>query len=340
MDPPAVGDVALGTPPAELAGPQMAAAKGEWSSVLERLEALKRDIQRGPVDVKVHAEVLAARAHLAAGEAPQATAAYRKAVNGFNGAAKKLNNQLTAMDKSSQYEVRLATMMQNFGEALFFLAEDKRAKLDAIVPPPYEGPANEAQVARHFDKKIDRFSKQWVQTMDKAMKEYLRVEALEPAPKVWVVAAAARKAQMLEAHHDRLVGLQAPGGWASAAPAPAAGAAPAGAAAPAGSASAAPSAASPSAASPSAAPPPEAAALKVFEARKAQAVEAARASTKEAFQACADAAGGQDSVFARYCLAWLGKPLPSTPLPQPAAPPAPPTAPPATPSAAASAAAP
>jgi tetratricopeptide (TPR) repeat protein len=321
LPPPSIADVARPAPPAELAAAQAAIVEQHWKKVVDEIEAAKDAIRRGPLDLRVHADVMSALAHHMLGDEARATAGYRKAVGSFAGASKKLQQQLGKQD-----DARLAAMNFAFGEALFHLAEAKRAKVEAMEIAPYDGDADPVKVKRYFEKRVDLWVKQRQRGIDDAVKEYAKIEALEPAPEVWLVAASARKAQMLSELHDALDAMKPPSEWAAAsAPAPAPATPPAGAPA--------------STSTPPATPPaenPAKLAHDEFETRRRALLDEVGAQAKEAYVACDALAAGKDSVFARYCMAWLGKPLPKTPPPKPV----PAAAPAAEPAAAAPAAAP
>lgn len=340
MPPPSPADVARPAPPAELAAAHVAVTEQRWKKVLEELAAAKDAIRRGPIDLRIHAEVMEGLAHQMLGDEAKATASYRKALGSFAGASKKLQQQIGKQD-----DERITAMSFAFGEALFQLAEAKRVKVDAIELPPYDGDADPAKVKKYFESKVGFFVRQREKAIADAMKEYAKVEAVDPPPEAWLVAVAARKAQMADDLHDTVEAMKAPPEWAqTSAPVPAA--VPAAKAPPAKSPAAPPTAPPAPAAGPAAGEKAKQddtkQALEAFQSQRKATLDALAAKAKEAYVACEQRAAAKDTIFARYCMASLGKPVPKTPPPKPQTPKAaaPKAAAPATPAKAAPPAAP
>ena len=83
------------------------------------------------------------------------------------------------------------------GEAHFFFAEEKRAKVEAVSFPAYKGPGTKEAVLKHINTKV----KDWIQKkkplIDDASAEYKKIVDLQPLPPPkWVIAGGARVGSM------------------------------------------------------------------------------------------------------------------------------------------------
>jgi hypothetical protein len=91
----------------------------------------------------------------------------------------------------------LGRALEAVGEALFFTAEEKKAKVDKIAFPEYKGPGTKEGVIKHIQTKV----KDWIgkkrPLIDEASAEYIKIVNLQPVPPPrWVIAAGSRVGDM------------------------------------------------------------------------------------------------------------------------------------------------
>jgi hypothetical protein len=92
---------------------------------------------------------------------------------------------------------RLGRALEAVGEALFFTAEEKKARVDKIAFPEYKGPGTKEGVIKHIQTKV----KDWIgkkrPLIDEASTEYIKIVNLQPVPPPrWVIAAGSRVGDM------------------------------------------------------------------------------------------------------------------------------------------------
>ncbi len=289
VEPPSLADIRRPAPPKDLEAVAKALSEKKWQGALDALDAKKDAIVQAPVDVRVRARAMRGMAHVMLDDTKSAMTEYRKVMNYWQTAAKKLEQQIGKKDEEA-FNKRLEAMNGCFAEALFVLAEEKRAKASAIELQPYDGPAEADKVKKHFDGKVAQWLRLREKAVDKAAKEYGKVESLKPAaPAAWLVASASRVAQMRSELHDALAANEAPEDWAKEAPKPAPAAADGGAPAPADS--------------------PAKAAFEQFNTSLKEALEPLATKTMEAFNKCDEVtpADAKDDLAAKYCKSWLEK---------------------------------
>jgi hypothetical protein len=92
---------------------------------------------------------------------------------------------------------RLGRALEAVGEATFFFAELKKAKVDKVEFPAFKGPGNKEAVLKHIQTKV----KEWIMKkrplIDDASAEYKKIVDLQPVPPPrWVIAAGSRVGEM------------------------------------------------------------------------------------------------------------------------------------------------
>lgn len=92
---------------------------------------------------------------------------------------------------------RMRRSLDAAGEALFFMAEQKRAEADKVRMPEYQGDGSTVSVMRFVNKKVAEFVKKKRPAIEDAEKVYQQILGLQPMPPPrWVVAAAQRVGTM------------------------------------------------------------------------------------------------------------------------------------------------
>ena len=92
---------------------------------------------------------------------------------------------------------RLGRALESVGEALFFFAEEKKSKVDAVKFPEYKGKNDKESVLKHINVKV----KEWIgkkrPLIETASAEYKKIVDLQPAPPPkWVIAAGSQVGSM------------------------------------------------------------------------------------------------------------------------------------------------
>ncbi|MGC4066062.1 MAG: hypothetical protein QM784_15705 [Polyangiaceae bacterium] len=92
---------------------------------------------------------------------------------------------------------RLGRALEAVGEALFYFAEEKKSKVDAVKFPEYKGKGSKEEVLKHINVKV----KDWIgkkrPLIESATAEYKKIVDLQPVPPPrWVIAAGSRVGQM------------------------------------------------------------------------------------------------------------------------------------------------
>jgi hypothetical protein len=92
---------------------------------------------------------------------------------------------------------RVGRALTAVGEAMFFFAEQKRAKVDKIVFPEYKGPGSLEDVKKHINTKVKDWILKKKPAIDEATAEYKKVVDLQPVPPPqWVIASGSRVGTM------------------------------------------------------------------------------------------------------------------------------------------------
>lgn len=142
------------------------------------------------VDYQVLVYALLGHARHMTHEMPLATQNYRRVLSKW-GPFNKLGKKLSKGSPEEKHRYVLG--MEAFGEALFFLAERKRTKLDDIHAPSFDQEDTPAMVKMFADGKMAGFLARCEQVIKGAKKEYQKVLDLKPEPpKRWAVATHSR----------------------------------------------------------------------------------------------------------------------------------------------------
>jgi len=93
---------------------------------------------------------------------------------------------------------RLAKALNAVGEAFFFAAEERRkAEVDTLKFPAYQGPGDKATVVKHIQTKVKDWYEKKKAAIEKVEPEYIKILELKPVPPPkWVIAAGSRAGLM------------------------------------------------------------------------------------------------------------------------------------------------
>jgi hypothetical protein len=173
--------------------------KKDWASVIKRLGGGMAVIDRqATLDIRVQAHALLARAYLNTKRGPNASTEYGKVAATWKEPEKAVNEIKSIKDEGDDAKTRrLGRALEAVGEALFFFAEQKKDKVDAVKFPEYKGKGSKEEVQKHINVKV----KEWIgkkrPLIDAATAEYTKVVNLQPVPPPrWVIASGSRVGQM------------------------------------------------------------------------------------------------------------------------------------------------
>ena len=175
------------------------AEKKEWAKVVKYLRGNMRFIDtKATLDVRVQSYALLGRSMVMQKKARQAAPDYGKVVGIWKDpkAAAAQIMSIKGEDEMSKTR-RLGRALEAVGEALFYFAEQKREKVDAVKFPEYKGPGDKEKVLTHINTKVADWIKKKKPLIEDASGEYKKIIDLQPAPPPrWVIAAGSRVGQM------------------------------------------------------------------------------------------------------------------------------------------------
>jgi len=173
--------------------------KKDWNNVEKRLGSSMKMIDgKATLDIVAQAHALLARADIKLGKETLAVREY-KAVVGLwsdpNAAVAKIQGIPGEDDGSKQR--RLGRALEAVGEAMFYFADQDKAKVDKLKFPEYKGNNSKEDVLKHIGTKV----KDWIvkkrPLIEKASGEYKKIVDLQPVPPPrWVIAAGSRVGEM------------------------------------------------------------------------------------------------------------------------------------------------
>ncbi|MBS2011650.1 MAG: tetratricopeptide repeat protein [Deltaproteobacteria bacterium] len=176
------------------------AEKEEWEKARAALAGSISQIDRAAPDIQVQAHATHARALAKLGKVAEAQREYTRVRSLWTDPASaeaKIRAAYPGED-DAQKDRRLGRALDAVGEALFFLADQRRiAEVEPIKFPEYRGAGDKASVKAHIETKV----KEWLQkkraAIEKVEPEYAKILALEPAPPPkWIIAAGSRSGLM------------------------------------------------------------------------------------------------------------------------------------------------
>ncbi|HTV19297.1 MAG TPA: hypothetical protein VMG12_11515, partial [Polyangiaceae bacterium] len=172
------------------------AEKEQWKDVSDKLSAaIKMIDSQATLEVKVQAHALLGLAHQKLNKLPAAQGEYAKVVSTWKD-PQKASESIIRGDNDAGPR-RLAKALDAVGEAMFFFAEKKREKLDALKFPEYKGRGETADVKKHIDTKVKAWIEKKRPLLVETELEYKKIVDLQPVPSPqWVIAAGSRVGSM------------------------------------------------------------------------------------------------------------------------------------------------
>jgi hypothetical protein len=172
--------------------------KKDWNNVEKRLGGSMKLIDtKATTDVRAQAHALLARAYAKSNKEANASKEYA-AVRKLWEDPKAAVASIEAMDEDpTAKQRRLGRALEAVGEAQFFFAEQKKAKVDNVKFPEYRGQGSKEAVLKHIQVKV----KDWIgkkrPLIDEASAEYKKIVDLQPVPPPrWVIAAGSQVGAM------------------------------------------------------------------------------------------------------------------------------------------------
>jgi tetratricopeptide (TPR) repeat protein len=166
--------------------------KEQWKEAADRLgDAMKMIDSQATLDIKIQAHALLAQANRRLNKAPQAQSEYAKVVATWKDPQRASESILKSGGDAGPRN--LAHAIDSVGEAMFYFAEKKREKLDAIKFPEYKGKGETADVLKHVNTKVKAWITKKQPMLVETEVEYKKIVDLQPVPSPqWVIAAGSR----------------------------------------------------------------------------------------------------------------------------------------------------
>jgi hypothetical protein len=173
--------------------------KKDWNEVTRNLGGSMRFIDsKASLDVRAQAHALLARANVELKRGGPARTEYGKVV-GLWKDPKAAAAEISAMpgeDEGSKTR-RLGRALEAVGEAMFYFAEEKKARVDKVEFPAYKGQGTKEAVLKHIQTKVKDWISRKKPLIDEATAEYKKIVDLVPVPPPrWVIAAGSRVGDM------------------------------------------------------------------------------------------------------------------------------------------------
>lgn len=173
--------------------------KKDWGNVEKRLAgAMKLIDSKATLDVQAQAHALLGRAYAKSNKGGAAAKEYARVVALWKDpkAATAAIESIPGEDTNAKQR-RLGRALEAVGEALFFFAEQKKAKVDKVTFPEYKGPGTKDAVLKHINTKVKDWIAKKRPLIDEASAEYKKIVDLQPVPPPrWVIAAGSRVGEM------------------------------------------------------------------------------------------------------------------------------------------------
>jgi hypothetical protein len=165
----------------------------------------------GPIDAVLAAHVLYGRSCAEVNDAPCAEREHNRAIALWEapGTAAALQGGNDAAGRE-----RLTRALSAVGEALFFVAEKKRAQLDNLRMPSYKGESTKDGVTSFVQTNVADWVKKKTALVEETEKAYAKIFDLKPAPLArWAVDASARAAQIWGKFNAEVRAAPIPEAW-------------------------------------------------------------------------------------------------------------------------------
>jgi tetratricopeptide (TPR) repeat protein len=176
------------------------AQKEDWENARKRLQGGPMNLidKKATADVQVQAHSLLAKVLTKLKQDTPARGEYSKVVGLWKDPGKAVAAiQGIGGEDDAGKQRRIGKALIAVGEAMFFFAEEKRAKVDKIVFPEYKGPGTLEEVKKHIQTKVKDWIGKKKPAIDEATVEYKKIVDLQPVPPPqWVIAAGSRVGSM------------------------------------------------------------------------------------------------------------------------------------------------
>lgn len=174
--------------------------KKDWPEVKRKLagSAIGLIDKQATLDVQVQAHALLAKAYVEMKVGTTAAKEYRTVLGAWED-PKKATRAIESIEGEdpATKQRRLGRALTSVGEALFFFAEKKREKVNAVKFPEYKGPGEKDAVLKHINVKVKDWITKKKPLIEDASGEYKKIVDLQPLPPPrWVIAAGARVGEM------------------------------------------------------------------------------------------------------------------------------------------------
>ncbi len=175
------------------------AQKEDWENTRKQLAGALRLIDKNATaDVQVMAHTLLARALTKLNQPTPAGREYAKVVSLWKDPQKAVSAiQAIPGEDDAGKQRRIGKALTAVGEAYFYFAEQKRAKVDKIIFPVYKGKGTIEDVKKHINTKVKDWITKKRPLIEEATGEYKKIVDLQPVPPPqWVIAAGSRVGSM------------------------------------------------------------------------------------------------------------------------------------------------
>lgn len=175
------------------------AEKKDWNNVEKRLGgSMKLIDQKATLDVRAQAHALLARAYVKSNRETPASKEYAIVTKLWSDPKAAVAQIESIPDEdASAKQRRLGRALEAVGEAIFYFAELKKAKVDKVVFPEYRGPGTKEAVLKHIQTKVKDWISKKRPLIEEASAEYKKIVDLQPVPPPrWVIGAGSRVGEM------------------------------------------------------------------------------------------------------------------------------------------------
>jgi tetratricopeptide (TPR) repeat protein len=195
------------------------AEKEEWVTAQKSLSGYMGVIDKAAPDIQAQAHATLAKAYVKGGKAGEAQARgeYAKVRSIWQNPQDAIARIKAAYpgEDEAQMQRRIGKALNAVGEAYFFNAEEmKKAKVDVITFPAYNGPGTKEDVIKHINTKVKDWLEKKGPAIEAAAAEYKKIVDLQPdAPPKWVIAAGSRVGLMWGQFVDDFRAAPIPKAW-------------------------------------------------------------------------------------------------------------------------------
>ncbi len=169
--------------------------KGDWDEARKALlgQAMTLIDKAATLDVRMQAHALLGRAYDKLKTAPSAKREYEKVVSLWKDPAQSVD----LIRKAGGADREVGRALEAVGEALFYSAEQAKAKVDAYEFPEYKGNKDKEGISKHIATKVKDWYTKKKDMITEASLEYKKVVDLQPVPPPrWVIASGSQVGAM------------------------------------------------------------------------------------------------------------------------------------------------